>query len=103
MEIVVVFISMLLAAGAQAERDQIRYDIMNAEVRIATEISDISQEIEWLEETLWGLSGSHASQAAVDEVRHEKLTQQINNLHDRLDSLKGRTDYLDDKIGILHP
>lgn len=107
---ILALITILIAGVAQSERDEMRADIQDTEAQVEIvaeyinkEITDISRDISFLQGTLLELSGSHASQGAADVVRYEKLNQQINNLHDRLDSLKGKTDYLDNKIGVLHP
>jgi septal ring factor EnvC (AmiA/AmiB activator) len=120
MEVIVLIATMLMSSAAQSERDIIRGDladtqvevIMNQQetdqlhkyiVQVDREVGDINKELDELEATLLSIAGAHASLGANNEMEHAELTQMINTLNDRIESLRAKADYLDNKIGVLHP
>jgi len=67
------------------------------------EIIVMQTQIEDLSDQLLKLQSSHASVSARDKVNHDNQEELIQNLQRQIDNLKAKADYLDNKIGVLHP
>ena len=64
---------------------------------------DLADNFNGLYEEHLRLGSAHAATSARDLVYHEQQQEAIEHILKEIDSVKGKTDYLDDKIQVLHP
>lgn len=65
--------------------------------------TELADQYNGLYEEHLRLGSAHAATSARDLVYHEQQQEAIEHILKEIDSVKGKTDYLDDKIQLLHP
>lgn len=78
-------------------------DLQEDKEKIKEAYSELADQYNGLHEDYLKLGSSHASVAARDLVNHENQKEEIERVLKEIQSLQGKTDYLDDKIQLLHP